>query len=333
MTTFKEIRGTAIEVLSSDPSNPELGQIWYNSSSGTLKGYVFATVNAWASGGNLNTGRESLGGTGTQTAALAFAGGTVPTYSTATESYNGTSWTSLNPVNTGRGIFGNAGTQGASFMFGGQLPSTNQSQATENWNGTSWSNGTNYPAFGYHKAAGTQTAAITLIGQTSPDGNPGSAQTYPGGANTYNGTSYSSSPSYNTGRRFGATAGTQTAALYFGGMNAGGVLSATESYNGTSWTTVNSLNQGRSGFGGAGTQTATLGFAGFTTTFTGSTEQYDGTSWVTAASMATARQSLGGAGTQTLALAIGGNIPGPSAATEEFTGETVSNNTKTITTS
>jgi hypothetical protein len=40
MTTFKEIRGTTIEVVSSDPSNPEVGQIWYNSSSGTLKGYV-----------------------------------------------------------------------------------------------------------------------------------------------------------------------------------------------------------------------------------------------------------------------------------------------------
>jgi hypothetical protein len=51
MTTFKEIRGTTIEVVSTDPTNPELGQIWYNSSSGTLKGYLLATVNAWASGG------------------------------------------------------------------------------------------------------------------------------------------------------------------------------------------------------------------------------------------------------------------------------------------
>ncbi len=38
MTTFKEIRGTTIEVVSSDPSNPELVQTWYNNSSGTLKG-------------------------------------------------------------------------------------------------------------------------------------------------------------------------------------------------------------------------------------------------------------------------------------------------------
>ncbi len=44
MTTFKEIRGTAIRVVSTDPTNPETGQIWYNSSSGTLKGFVFATA-------------------------------------------------------------------------------------------------------------------------------------------------------------------------------------------------------------------------------------------------------------------------------------------------
>ena len=30
MTTFKEIRGTAVQSVSSDPTNPEVGQIWYN---------------------------------------------------------------------------------------------------------------------------------------------------------------------------------------------------------------------------------------------------------------------------------------------------------------
>jgi len=39
MTTFKEIRGTAIQSVSSDPTNPEVGQIWYNNTSGVLKGY------------------------------------------------------------------------------------------------------------------------------------------------------------------------------------------------------------------------------------------------------------------------------------------------------
>ena len=47
MTTFKEIRGTAVQSVSSDPSNPEVGQIWYNNSIGVLKGYAL-TAAAWA---------------------------------------------------------------------------------------------------------------------------------------------------------------------------------------------------------------------------------------------------------------------------------------------
>jgi hypothetical protein len=48
---------------------------------------------SWATGGDLNTARnELLGVTGTQTAALAFGGGS---YRTATELYDGTSWTHL----------------------------------------------------------------------------------------------------------------------------------------------------------------------------------------------------------------------------------------------
>jgi hypothetical protein len=136
MTTFKEIRGTTIEVVSSDPANPEQGQIWYNSSSGTLKGYQLANVNAWASGGNLNTARAAAAGSGTQTAALSFGGDAgSPPKTTATESYNGTSWTSVNPMNTARSLLGGAGTQTSALAFGGGVipPVT---AATESYNGT-----------------------------------------------------------------------------------------------------------------------------------------------------------------------------------------------------
>jgi len=142
MTTFKEIRGTAIQVVSSDPSNPEIGQIWYNSSSGTLKGYVYATVNAWSSGGNLNTARGGLGGAGTQTAAVAFGGnlGGGPLDQTgATEKYNGTSWTT-NPtgLNTPRRNIAAAGTQTAALGATGYgTPPSFFPTAAESFNGTS----------------------------------------------------------------------------------------------------------------------------------------------------------------------------------------------------
>jgi hypothetical protein len=60
MTTFKEIRGTAIQSVSTDPSNPESGQIWYNNSIGVLKGYAL-TAGVWAAGGNMGTARSGIG--------------------------------------------------------------------------------------------------------------------------------------------------------------------------------------------------------------------------------------------------------------------------------
>src|SRR6056300_1708420 len=63
----------------------------------------------------------------------------------------------------------------------------------------------------------------------------------------------------NTARADLAGAGTQTAALGFGGS---GPTGATEAYDGSSWTEVNDLNSARFGLGGTGTQTAALGFGG-----------------------------------------------------------------------
>ena len=37
MTTYKEIKGTQIEAVATDPSNPVEGQVWYNTTSNVLK--------------------------------------------------------------------------------------------------------------------------------------------------------------------------------------------------------------------------------------------------------------------------------------------------------
>jgi hypothetical protein len=39
MPTYIQYKGIVIEVLASDPSNPVTGQLWFNSTSNTLKGY------------------------------------------------------------------------------------------------------------------------------------------------------------------------------------------------------------------------------------------------------------------------------------------------------
>jgi hypothetical protein len=77
MAEYKGIKGFKVQYLSADPSNPIIGQTWYNSTSKDLK-YTGATAaGAWATANNMNTARAGLAGAGTQTAALAF-GGAIP---------------------------------------------------------------------------------------------------------------------------------------------------------------------------------------------------------------------------------------------------------------
>ena len=61
----------------------------------------------------------------------------------------------------------------------------------------------------------------------------------------------------NTARKEFGGAGTQTAALAFGGRFPPGDTALTEQYDGTSWTEVNDLNTARRNLGGAGDRKST----------------------------------------------------------------------------
>jgi hypothetical protein len=74
MADYINIYGQDILAVASDPANPTVGQIWYNTTSNTLKGGGVSTAGSWATGNNLNTARNNLAGAGIQTAALAFGG-------------------------------------------------------------------------------------------------------------------------------------------------------------------------------------------------------------------------------------------------------------------
>ena len=93
MSTFKEIQGQNIRSLSSDPANAGGGDMWYNSTSQTLKGVVAS--GAWSAGGNLIAPRSNMGGAGNQTAGLSFGGRNPPPGipgHTSTDEYNGSGW-------------------------------------------------------------------------------------------------------------------------------------------------------------------------------------------------------------------------------------------------
>jgi hypothetical protein len=72
----------------------------------------------WTTVASLNTGRAAGSSAGNQTAGIAF-GGTVPPFSAATESWNGSSWTTVNSMNTARRYITGAGTQTAAIGAGG----------------------------------------------------------------------------------------------------------------------------------------------------------------------------------------------------------------------
>ena len=60
MAKYTEVKGTTIRKLSADPPAPIEGEIWFNSTSGTLKG-LKEGVYTLATGGDLNNARQLLG--------------------------------------------------------------------------------------------------------------------------------------------------------------------------------------------------------------------------------------------------------------------------------
>ena len=121
MATYYGTYGQKVQYLASDPSDPQTGQVWYNSTSAVLKVRAATSVGSYTTGGNLNTARGRLAGAGTQTVTVAF-GGAAPSTTGATEEYDGTSWTN-NPtgLNTARFGLAGAGSQTASLAFGGYV--------------------------------------------------------------------------------------------------------------------------------------------------------------------------------------------------------------------
>ena len=328
MAAYTGIQGQNILIVSSDPSDPTEGQIWYNTTSNSLKGYQFVSANTWASGGSLNTGRQSAGSAGIQTAAL-FYGGFSTAATGASESYNGTSWTNTPSLNTSRYDGGSLGTQSSALYFGGN-PGGGTSTDTEEYDGSSWTTSGNLPvSINAIRGSGTQTAGLAFGGGPSPV----SSATI-----TYNGSTWTSVPATLNTARYGMAQGgmgTQTAAITFGGYTGTAYSGATELYNGTSWTSSPAtMNNGRVYLAGAGSPTSAVGVAGETApNYQNYTETYNGTSWTNSTALPTATNNIAGCGTQASALVGGGYTGSPTrtASTFEWTGSALQ--TRTITTS
>ena len=128
MATYKDIRGTHIKTVTSDPPAPLNGQMWYNSTTKIMKGFTSNPAGSWASGGALNTGGIiPNNGAGTLTAGLIGGrlqeAGPSPGNKANTEQYNGTSFSEVNDLNTARSAGAMGGLAYTSALWvGGQTP-------------------------------------------------------------------------------------------------------------------------------------------------------------------------------------------------------------------
>lgn len=333
MATLKDIKGTNVQSIAGDPSNPVEGQIWYNSSARVLKGQTATTVGAWASGTNLPTAMRFHGHAGTTTSALIDFGGGPYTSTGLSFEYNGSSWTAGGNLNFSRQYISGCGTQTSALAFGGERGATGcygttfASCKTEEYDGTSWANGTDAIIDGgATNTGGTQTDAIEAGDSRAPS--PSNLNTY-----AYDGSTWTAlGVAMNTGisgiRSECGILGTSSSSLIFAGGSSGTsapYTNAAESWNGSAWTTVGSLNTSRTALGGAGNTTTGIVFGGKTTpptAYTGATEQYNGSSWTSVASMSTGRENASGnRGTQTSTLCSGGSTaPGAVVTVEEWSG-------------
>ena len=313
MATFKNINGFQIQYLASDPTNPIEGQVWFNSTSKSLKGHGILGTATWSSGNNMSSPTGSHAGFGTQSASLAVSGydqnAGSPTVNN--QSYNGTSWSELANVNTGRyGVVG-CGTTTAGLIYGQIVNPSNVGGLTEEWNNTSWSvkNAMNTSRGNSATAGGGTTEATFVVsGQVSPS-------SYPSNTETWNGTSWTEVNEINTARRNLSGFGVSTAAIVAGGTSPSILV---ESWNGTSWTEIAELNTAANESAASGIQTSGLVIGGAPNI--ARTEQWNGSSWTEVADLATGRNQLGGSGTTTAGLAFGAENPsGGRNATEEFT--------------
>ena len=305
MTTYKDIRGTHIKTVTSDPPAPVNGQMWYNSTTQIMKGFTENPAGAWSSGGNLNTARMISGGAGTRDTSLIIGGQTLTATIANTELYNGSAFSEVADLSDTRGAMGAGGTSTSAMCAGGESPG--QSTAFEYWNGSSWSNGPALNGARRYLAGSIESATAGIVhGGITPSSTPGT-----GATELYNGSSWTEVNDLNNPRRSHCGAGTSTAGLAFGGYD-GTTALYTESWNGSSWTELNDLS-GPKGWGGAfGTQTSALASQGTTV------EDWDGTSWTSGTSNSTNKTNRSGNGTTAAGMLTGGE-PQPSPATEEWT--------------
>ena len=313
MGNLRTIKGLYIKHVSSDPSNLVEGDIWYNTSTQTLK-IAPKLSGTWAAGENTPAAIRDNGGFGITTAAAMFGGYNASTDSSINETYeyDGTDYASGGNLPNTRSQLKGFGTQTAGVCVG----HSSGGALTEEYNGSTWAEGgdlNNGRASG--AACGTLTAGLYMGGALAPG--------FATAIEEYDGSSWASNPnSLSTGRTQVAGAGVQTAAFGAGGYGPGTTVQAiTEEYDGSAVSSGGNLNTARKQMGGAGTLTAGIIMGGSLAPATGATEEYDGTAWASQGNMGTGRYAYAASSQQAATAVVMAGYTGPANqnGTEEYT--------------
>jgi len=308
MTTYKEIKGTQIQVISSDPTNLLDGQVWYNSTDQAVKGAVFS-ADTVTSGGNYPQSLYQAGSAGIKTAAIGFGGRPNPSRTSGSYSYNGSNWTATPSLNTARSVFQSSfGTSTSAIGVNGQGPPSTSPVFVDNveeWNGSSWSekNSTNETRRIMGGIGATGTSGLVAGGYTAPGATSVNVE-------TWNGTNWTEVNNLNNPGGYQGGAGDITSGLVFANS------AKVESWNGTNWTELTDapVNLGL----GGGTSTAVIAAEGPAGQ---NILKYDGSSWTTSSATFSVGHGSGSyAGNPGTAAVVFTGAPSPSYtnSTEEF---------------
>ena len=328
MAAYKDLVGQKITKVSSNPSDPKTGQMWYNSTDGKIRG--LGLVEAFSSASPIITAATKGAGFGPVGGPNIMFGAVTPpsTYINTQIEYNGSGWASDGTYPQSLQGVGVTGVSTAAISVGGDnagppsFPSGVYNGPALEYNGSSWTSAPAYPVTSITQIAnaGTETAAVFAGGYTY---DPGSYTTVTN-TNEYNGSSFSSGNAVNTGRQTTVSAGTQTAAIMAGGNiwtspGATSTSNATEQYDGTSWTSVSNHPKSFPGNGFNSKSENTIINGAIPGGPDSTVFKYDGSSWSTIPGLATGRyQSASGTGSPTNALCVSGRNPGWVTSVEEY---------------
>ncbi len=157
---------------------------------------------------------------------------------------------------------------------------------------------------------GTQGAGLKIGGYNSASASIKTTEKYDGAA-------WTSVNDLGAVNHLMAVAGTQIAALAFGGS---GDIQRTDIYDGTNWTSGNDMVAGRDYHAGFGLQDAAVASGGFFGGTQASVEEYDGTTWATVNPLSQVRKYHAGAGILSAGIVFGGDTGTYSLTCEEYDG-------------